>query len=489
MCIIMLAACVISCTGNGGEKAETSGTKPVDTDYSKYSDGLPAEYDMDGFKLTFLTREGFEEEITVDSTDADHLSDVINASVYNRQKEIESRFNCTIAKIVEPQDPGAFKSKIVDAVSFDSDEFDVAIGHIDYVASLAPDGYLARWQDIPHVDFDKPYWNELANSSLTVSGNSFFALGDINYWLILQCNCIYFNKELVTDYNIDDPYQTVLDGKWTLDTIGALTKKFYSDVNQNSTRDIDDFYAFTLDVHSGLNSYQNATENLMYVKDKEDFPQFKANTKRMGTLVEKMYNIIYSNESTYAAYDYSIQANEQTIYWWDACSYKYNNGTSIFVHGWLGNATNIYRDTPYEYGIIPLPKFDEKQKTYHTMMDASGPFMCIPRNIREDRADNVGMIIEAMACYGKNYITPAVFDTALKKKYSTLEGSGKMLDLIVDGLTFDFGYVHSSDYHNILRKVLYAKNSNLASYLGKAMNSLTTYYDKILDAYLDYGLE
>ena len=62
-----------------------------------------------------------------------------------------------------------------------------------------------------------------------------------------------------------------------------------------------------------------------------------------------------------------------------------------------------------------------------------------------------------------------------------------MLDLLIEGLTFDFGYVHSNDYHNILRKVLVNKNANLASYLASSQASLISYYGKIIDAYLEYG--
>ena len=120
-------------------------------------------------------------------------------------------------------------------------------------------------------------------------------------------------------------------------------------------------------------------------------------------------------------------------------------------------------------------------------MDAAGPFMCIPRTLMESESGSVGMIIEAMAAYAYSNITPAVFDTALKIKYSSLEGSGKMLDLLIEGLTFDFGYVHSNDYHNILRKVLVNKIANLASYLASSQASLISYYGKIIDAYLEYG--
>ena len=490
--LMLCSALLVSCTdggkeqgGNGFTTTPTTQTPQDGNDRLNVSDELP-QTDMDGFEIRFLTREGFEEEITLNTEEA---SDVIDEAIYNRQLYIEDRFVCKITKIVEPADPNNFRNKIQTSVSGDDNAFHVAIGHIDYVASLAPNGYLSTWQTMPYVDLDKPWWNKTANDSLTVGGNTFFALGDINYWLILQTNCIYFNKKLIEDYQFEDPYQVVLDGRWTLDYLSTLTKSNYQDLNFNNVRDVDDFYIFTVDVHSGLNSYQNSTLNLMYKKDSEDIPEFSAATARMGTLVEKMYDILYDNEGTYAALDYSIQSEDQTLYWWDIAPHKYKNATTVFAHGYLGHATNVYRDTELEYGIIPLPKYDEKQKTYNTMMDASGPFMCLPRTVREEELVNIGIIIEGMAAYGYKYVTPAVFDTALKVKYSTLEGSGKMLDLLIEGLTFDFGYVHSSDYHNLLRKVLVEKNSNLASFLGKTHKSLETYYNKIIDAYLNYGLE
>lgn len=474
----VLVSCLRSGSGSPSDSSDDGGRAQV-------SDGLPEKFDTDGFEIRFLTREGMEEEITLN--DPDESQDVVAAAVYGRQKNIEERFSCRISKIVEPQNPDAFKNRIRTSVSGNDNEFHIAIGHIDYVASLAPEGYLTTWQSMPYIDLDKVWWNRSANDSLTVSGNSFFALGDINYTLITQTNCIYFNKVLVEDNQIDDPYQTVLDGIWTLDYLDALTKNYYQDLNHNQKRDIDDMYAFTVDVHSGLNSYQNAAECLSFRKNSDDIPEFRANTKRMNNLVSKMYGILYENESTFAAVDYSYQGEDETYYWWDVGNRKFAGGTTIFVHGWLGNAMNVYRNFEGQYGIIPLPKYDENQKSYHTMMDAAGPFMCIPRTLMESESGNVGMIIEAMAAYAYSNITPAVFDTALKIKYSSLEGSGKMLDLLIEGLTFDFGYVHSNDYHNILRKVLVNKNANLASYLASSQASIISYYGKIIDAYLEYG--
>lgn len=493
--LMLFSAILVSCADNGQKQpsddstsTSSSDTVSDDNDRLNISDNLP-KTDMDGYELRFLVREGIDESLTLNDEKAE---DVIDEAVYNRQLYIQERFNCKLSKVLlqEGAADSELNGKVISNVSVDDNEFQIVIGSTGSTP-LATEGYLATWETAPNVDFDKPWWNKTANDSLTINGNSFFAFGDINYWLIFQTNCLYFNKQLIEDYQMEDPYQVVLDGRWTLDYLSNISKQYYKDLNNDNARDIDDFYVYTVDVASGLSSYQNSTQNLMYKKDSDDIPVFSAATQRMGNLIEKMYDILYKNEGTYAIYDYSIQANEKTLYWWDVSSYKYKSGTTIFAHGWLWQAADndLYRSTEFEYGIIPLPKYDEKQKTYNSMMDASGPLMCMPRSVREDEITNISTLIEAMAAYGYKHITPAVFDVALKVKYSTLEGSGKMLDLLIEGVIMDFGYIYSSDYHNIIHKVLYQKNSNLGSWLAKNQKSLESYYDDIIESYLNYGLE
>ena len=48
------------------------------------------------------------------------------------------------------------------------------------------------------------------------------------------------------DFNIEYPYQTVLDGSWTLDKLIAMTKDVYIDVNGSSTEDSGDIHGFSI---------------------------------------------------------------------------------------------------------------------------------------------------------------------------------------------------------------------------------------------------
>ena len=97
----------VSCSQSGHDSPSESGG---DGGRAQVSDGLPEKFDTDGFEIRFLTREGMEEEITLN--DPDESQDVVAAAVYGRQKNIEERFSCRISKIVEPQNPAGFKNHI-----------------------------------------------------------------------------------------------------------------------------------------------------------------------------------------------------------------------------------------------------------------------------------------------------------------------------------------------------------------------------------------
>jgi hypothetical protein len=53
---------------------------------------------------------------------------------------------------------------------------------------------------------------------------------------------MYFNKQLVEDYGIENPYDTVREGAWTHDRMKTVVGAIYRDLNGNGAYDDDDFY-------------------------------------------------------------------------------------------------------------------------------------------------------------------------------------------------------------------------------------------------------
>ena len=92
-----------------------------------------------------------------------------------------------------------------------------------------------------------------------------------------------------------------------------------------------------------------------------------------------------------------------------------------------------------EYGVLPLPKFDETQKDYiATAQEWCATMVMVPVNCPD--TERTSIILDAMSSAAMNTITPAYYDVVLRGKLTRDTESAAMLDLIFDSRTFDVVY-------------------------------------------------
>lgn len=99
-------------------------------------------------------------------------------------------------------------------------------------------------------------------------------------------------------------------------------------------------------------------------------------------------------------------------------------------------------DMESDFGILPFPKYDEAQEEYLSCCLDNYSVLCIPTVV--DNIEMVGALIEAMSCESKVSVMPAFYESALQDKYSRDERSVKMLDIIMDGRTYDLCVLFTS---------------------------------------------
>ena len=98
---------------------------------------------------------------------------------------------------------------------------------------------------------------------------------------------------------------------------------------------------------------------------------------------------------------------------------------------------SLYKAMESDFGIVPLPKYDENQPEYYSAVNRyASPAVCVPKT--NGNLERTGMIIEALAAAGRYTSTPAVYDITLKTKYARDEDSEAMLDIICAGSRYDF---------------------------------------------------
>mgnify|MGYP000775940042 CR=1 FL=1 len=102
--------------------------------------------------------------------------------------------------------------------------------------------YLLPMNTIESIDYNNPWWDSEVIDMYSLDTDTFYFIsGDINYNDDYALQCLYFNKKLMTEYQLELPYQKVKDGDWTLDVFNTYLKTFPVD-NGDSVLDENDVY-------------------------------------------------------------------------------------------------------------------------------------------------------------------------------------------------------------------------------------------------------
>ena len=80
----------------------------------------------------------------------------------------------------------------------------------------------------------KPYWDEKLTDDVHIGPYRYFAVGDLNLTFYDYTSVLLFNKQIVEDNTIENPYQIVYDNRWTFDKYMELAMGVTTDLNGDS---------------------------------------------------------------------------------------------------------------------------------------------------------------------------------------------------------------------------------------------------------------
>ena len=141
-----------------------------------------------------------------------------------------------------------------------------------------------------------------------------------------------------------------------------------------------------------------------------------------------------------------------------------------------------FRDAEIDIGMIPYPMWDENQDGYHTHVDAWNGMLCIPKTA--DNLERTGIIIEAMAAETYKYVIPAYYDVTLGTKLARDAETVEMMDIIFDGVVYDFGYIFDNWNGCTWTPcfMLREGKTDVASYWNSIEKKVTSHYEKLYKA-------
>lgn len=488
LALVLLASGTLSCSDSSSAEAENENTtvsadvteetaaETTDPEAVFYED-LPTA-DFEGKDFNILVPAHLESEF------AGELSgDVIENAVYERNLAVEEALGIKINAVPVAglwDDQSIFLTAITSSVMALDDAYQLISGYAAYITSLASSGSLANWNEIPDVNFEKPWWNSDIVEEMNVGGKLYYVTGDLSLTSIEYLFCLFFNKGLVADFGLEDPYTLVNEGKWTLDKITEYTSGISFDANGDGKMDENDFYGYISDDSNYISGYQAAFDANITVKDSDGIPRLAIDTEEFMNKFSALYTFLRESPSSYLNYMSASFSGENEV-----TAGMFKNGNALIMADMLGNAA-ILRDSDVEFGILPYPKYTEEQENYHTTSWDAYTLFCIP--VTSDPAV-VGIVTENLAAQSHKTVIPAFYDVALKSKYARDTESAAMIDLIREGATYNFGTVnsiHCASCGHIFRSLVQGSNPNIASYIASNSKAMTNTLDKFVEkSYLD----
>lgn len=464
-----VTACGDSQTDDTAAVGTAAGTEPAveETEDPRLavSDDLP-EMDYAGDTFTILTHS--DTYYCVEEENGDILNDVY----YKRQALVEERFNVDI----KAHNAGGIQENVTlltTSVLAGDDSYDLAVIHsIQGGPTLITEHVLLDWNDIEGINMTKPWWNQQINETLNIADRQYYIAGYISN---PSPFCMFYNPALGAQFDFEDIYTVVNEGRWTLDYLMQLADEVSSDLNGDGKMEYtDDRFGI------GFNN-DNETLNFMYganvvsvLIDEDGQPTPNINNDKVQVLVDKVWSL--ANEKDRSIFvGYSDEGLTNTAF---------REGRSLILTGGIDNAVGL-RDAEIDFAVIPYPKFDEAQEGYYTHVDAWNGILCVGKSVKD--TERVGIITEAYAAETWKHVIPVFYEKALSDKYFRDEQSVDMMNLIYDGILYDFGYVFDNWLGTtwVLPKITQSKNTNLASYWAKIEKKVAKHYQKLYDAVLE----
>lgn len=400
-------------------------TDPNDTDTKKKTEAELPDVDYNGYVFQVKTRKQdlLDKDICVSSPDSD-----VDESVWARANFLSENYGVEL--ILHPASNSKMDASEMNAILLNTCDSDLIATHGRNAMTYAIKGCAYNWYDLKWVDLGCDWWCQGAVNNWTVNGKVYCMIGDLSYVNFAEANCMYFNKSLLRQSEIEYPYQDVMDGKWTLERMKEIALEAYNGMNKTGTGALaDDSFAYTTGWWRGpMNLVYSAGGYVIRGNSSETFELGCYNETIQNAYTEYFDNFLFMGGnvcSTEAPENYALMEK------------AFNENRVVFYSDIILNVSK-FKGT--DFGILPFPKYNENIEGYPTLVNAASNIFVVPKTAPDP--ERTGVILEAMSFFGHKNIVPVYYDEVLSYKLSPDIESTQVLQMIRQYLVYDLGYYY-----------------------------------------------
>ncbi|MCL2518813.1 MAG: hypothetical protein FWF15_09645 [Oscillospiraceae bacterium] len=463
--LLCLSIILLACAEKAGEVKDTT----AGTELGETVPELPAVpvKNFGGREFTIFTSNWWDvaSMMAFDITPEEYNGEPLNDAAYERKTRIEEMYNCKISQIQGVYDTAPDTATLQKSVNSGDPLCDFAMMRGLYFTGLLTDNYIINLDELKNVDFDNPWWRKECSDALLIGGKRYGVSGSISTMEIALTAMMAFNKNIVVDYVLDSPYDLVKSGSWTYDKVIEMCKAVAHDLNGDGIMDDNDLWGISYGRDQIWNLINSCGVKMMEI-DSDGYPQYvidlPEHLPKAINILEKLFNKDYSYNSWHTTSNWSRQGTLFTVPW---------------ANGVIGN-----RSLEFDFGIIPLPKYDTAQNDYMSNIYGLGLLItCIP--ITNNDLDDTGLFMEALSYEGYKNVFPVYYENLLKTKGARDSESEDMIDYIFGNLYYDTGTL--IDFNGFAQYICYhtteGYDTNLASMIASQKPAAEAFIKKVMD--------
>lgn len=352
--------------------------------------------------------------------------DIYEDAVYERTVLIEELFKIKLEEIK------VGSTDVINTVMAGTDEYDLHTATLSNMNAVVNRKCVYDLYEIDELRLEKAWWDQNAQQKCSFDGKLYYTFSDFVITGVDNSRATYFNKTLHNQLGLEDLYQLVDEGKWTYTKMAEMAKVAVSDLNGDGKITTDD----RMGIYNGNTTFYEAMLTgcgAELVQMGEDgIPYFFWLEEQ-----ERFVEVYQALLSTFMADDIYIKGGGELD--------NFKQDRTLFTIAVLSYAVK-WRAETLEFGILPVPKWDEAQENYLNV-SPNGHALMIPVTVKD--TDRVGNILEALSYYSSKYYSedaamPAYFEKALTAKSARDDESAQSLEIIHDNICYTVKIVANS---------------------------------------------
>ena len=487
--LMILSAMTIfaSCSKDNGDGAATTvttipqnnnGGQGGDDDAKLFED-LP-EGSYDGYVFTFLNGTS---NYAITTIVPEATTDTVDAALFARNSYVKEKLKVEIVESLQNYD--VVKSTMASLTSSNDFEYDAVYNSVYLQTALAQSGTYLSTDDVDkYLNFNKPWWFKDVMDSIAIDDKGFEIYGDLQLMYYDSIWGMAFNQQDFIDNKQTFPYELVRSGEWTLAEMEKIMKATYQKPGS-------DHYAIV--GHKDLISAMMVAADFELVsQDDEDILKVFEDEEYFVNVYTAIMNTFFTSNGpdkmNMIIADYASAAYKSGIFQQlkdDGFQKWFIQGKGTFMGGTIGDLRQV-RASEFSYGIVPLPKIDEDQEQYVSMVVSYAASLGIPA--ATPNLERACTILENMAAYSYKLVRYEYYDVVVQGRTVRDNDSIEMLDIIFGhtelGKTkLEIDMLYSIGIMDVIRKDMSDAVSTIMVSIDGAMGTIEGNMESVIEGY------